>query len=94
MDLVKFPRTRHVEGSRHQLDDLHNDKPIAELIGKLREQLRGIDQRLETILMRVLAGTTTKDIAEEIQREPRTVRRQVNLIRAMMLELLNKEDQE
>lgn len=34
MDLVKFPRTRHVEGSRHQLDDLHNDKPIAELIGK------------------------------------------------------------
>ncbi len=34
MDFQKFPRTRHIEGSRHQMGDLENDKPISELVGR------------------------------------------------------------
>ena len=33
MDIVKFPRTRHLEGSRLQVGDLADDMPLAELAG-------------------------------------------------------------
>ena len=34
MKIYKYPRTRHVEGSRLQLGDTADDKPFAELIGR------------------------------------------------------------
>jgi len=33
MNIVKFPRTRHLEGSRLQIGDIADDKPLAELNG-------------------------------------------------------------
>lgn len=33
MTLLKYPRTRHLEGSRLQAGDLADDKPLAELVG-------------------------------------------------------------
>ncbi|WP_421983423.1 RNA ligase family protein [Roseibium sp.] len=33
MELMKYPRTRHLEGSRLQSGDLGDDKPLAELVG-------------------------------------------------------------
>ena len=33
MTILKYPRTRHVEGSRLQHGDLGDDKPLAELRG-------------------------------------------------------------
>ena len=33
MELRKFPRTRHIEGSRLQLGDVADDNPVAELLG-------------------------------------------------------------
>lgn len=33
MTILKYPRTRHIEGSRLQLGDVGDDKPIAELHG-------------------------------------------------------------
>lgn len=35
MELTKYPRTRHLEGSRLQAGDLPDDQPIADLAGKL-----------------------------------------------------------
>ena len=34
MKIYKYPRTRHIEGSRLQLGDSADDKPFAELKGK------------------------------------------------------------
>jgi len=34
MDIKKYPRTRHLEGSRLQIGDIADDKPLAELTGK------------------------------------------------------------
>jgi RNA ligase-like protein len=34
MELIKYPRTRHLEGSRLQIGDLSDDQRIAELLGK------------------------------------------------------------
>lgn len=34
MKIFKYPRTRHIEGSRLQLGDASNDKPFTELLGK------------------------------------------------------------
>jgi len=33
MSLIKFPRTRHIEGSRLQKGDMSDDKPLGELAG-------------------------------------------------------------
>ena len=33
MQILKYPRTRHLEGSRLQTGDLGDDKPVAELRG-------------------------------------------------------------
>lgn len=33
MDILKYPRTRHLEGSRLQIGDIGDDKPISELQG-------------------------------------------------------------
>ncbi|MEM9343648.1 MAG: RNA ligase family protein, partial [Pseudomonadota bacterium] len=33
MTLLKYPRTRHIEGSRLQAGDIADDKPLAELRG-------------------------------------------------------------
>ncbi len=33
MDFIKYPRTRHIEGSRLQVGDIADDKPLAELRG-------------------------------------------------------------
>jgi len=33
MDILKYPRTRHLEGSRLQVGDIADDKPLAELVG-------------------------------------------------------------
>ena len=44
MDLIKFPRTRHLEGSRLQAGDIADDKPLAELAGQslvVEEKLDG-----------------------------------------------------
>ena len=44
MDIIKYPRTRHVEGSRLQAGDIADDKPIAELAGQrlvVEEKLDG-----------------------------------------------------
>jgi len=44
MDIVKFPRTRHIEGSRLQAGDIADDKPLAELRGQtlvIEEKLDG-----------------------------------------------------
>ncbi|MET1410840.1 RNA ligase family protein [Roseibium sp. HPY-6] len=44
MKLTKYPRTRHLEGSRLQKGDLGDDKPLAELFGKtliVEEKLDG-----------------------------------------------------
>ncbi|CTQ55741.1 hypothetical protein LP7551_04287 [Roseibium album] len=35
MELIKYPRTRHLEGSRLQIGDLSDDQRIADLAGKL-----------------------------------------------------------
>lgn len=34
MELIKYPRTRHLEGSRLQIGDLPDDQKIADLVGK------------------------------------------------------------
>jgi len=34
MDIKKYPRTRHLEGSRLQIGDIADDKPLAELVGQ------------------------------------------------------------
>ncbi len=34
MDILKYPRTRHLEGSRLQVGDLADDKPLRELAGE------------------------------------------------------------
>ncbi|MEL7349407.1 MAG: RNA ligase family protein [Pseudomonadota bacterium] len=44
MKLVKYPRTRHLEGSRLQIGDLNDHKPLSELRGEtlvLEEKLDG-----------------------------------------------------
>lgn len=44
MDIVKYPRTRHLEGSRLQAGDMADDKPMAELCGEplvIAEKLDG-----------------------------------------------------
>ncbi|MEM9499156.1 MAG: RNA ligase family protein [Pseudomonadota bacterium] len=44
MDIIKYPRTRHIEGSRLQVGDIADDKPIAELAGQhlvIEEKLDG-----------------------------------------------------
>lgn len=49
MTLQKYPRTRHVEGSRLQAGDVADDKPIAELLGQalvIEEKLDGANSAL------------------------------------------------
>lgn len=49
MKLLKYPRTRHLEGSRLQAGDLADDKPIAELRGEplvFEEKLDGANAAL------------------------------------------------
>lgn len=44
MQIVKYPRTRHIEGSRLQAGDVADDKPMAELTGQplvIEEKLDG-----------------------------------------------------
>lgn len=44
MDIIKYPRTRHLEGSRLQVGDIGDDKPLAELKGRalvVEEKLDG-----------------------------------------------------
>jgi hypothetical protein len=41
--IVKFVRTRHIEGSRHQLGDKPDDKPLAELEGLYLVQEEKLD---------------------------------------------------
>lgn len=44
MDIIKYPRTRHLEGSRLQVGDIGDDKPLAELKGQdlvVEEKLDG-----------------------------------------------------
>ncbi|WP_170406738.1 RNA ligase family protein [Ruegeria arenilitoris] len=44
MEIYKYPRTRHIEGSRLQVGDLADDKPIKELAGQhliVEEKLDG-----------------------------------------------------
>ncbi|MEM1264550.1 MAG: RNA ligase family protein [Pseudomonadota bacterium] len=44
MDIIKYPRTRHIEGSRLQAGDIADDKPIRELAGEpliIEEKLDG-----------------------------------------------------
>ncbi|BBU56662.1 DNA ligase III [Mameliella alba] len=44
MDILKYPRTRHLEGSRLQVGDLADDKPLKELAGEslvVEEKLDG-----------------------------------------------------
>ena len=41
--IIKYPSTRHVEGSRHQKGDSPEDKPLAELEGKYLVQEEKID---------------------------------------------------
>lgn len=44
MNIYKYPRTRHIEGSRLQVGDIADDKPIKELSGKdviVEEKLDG-----------------------------------------------------
>lgn len=44
MDICKYPRTRHIEGSRLQVGDMADDKPLRELAGQhlvVEEKLDG-----------------------------------------------------
>ncbi len=44
MDIYKYPRTRHIEGSRLQVGDMPDDKPIKDLAGQklvVEEKLDG-----------------------------------------------------
>ena len=44
MNILKHPRTRHIEGSRLQVGDMADDKPIEELSGQpliVEEKLDG-----------------------------------------------------
>lgn len=34
MNIYKYPRTRHIEGSRLQVGDMADDKPIKDLAGQ------------------------------------------------------------
>ncbi|MDF2369537.1 MAG: RNA ligase family protein [Rhizobiaceae bacterium] len=43
MKILKYPRTRHVEGSRLQLGDKSDDKPVAEL----RDQFITIEEKVD-----------------------------------------------
>ena len=43
MKILKYPRTRHVEGSRLQLGDKGDDKPIAEL----RDQFLTVEEKVD-----------------------------------------------
>lgn len=49
MKILKYPRTRHIEGSRLQIGDLGDDKPIADLAGQtliIEEKMDGANSAI------------------------------------------------
>ena len=50
MNIQKYPRTRHIEGSRLQVGDMADDKPVKELSG----QPLIVEEKLDGELSRVL----------------------------------------